>query len=120
MTLQLVRELHPLTWTFGDRIRKVRKATGLNQAEFAARIGVAVGTYGGWEAGDVEPRRGVIVAQAIEREFGDTHGATANWVLGLEDAPTDPGGAAEWAPWGSNPRPMGRRPEPYRHLAVAS
>lgn len=109
MALQLVTKPHPLEWTFSDRIRKLRKATGLGQAEFAERIGVAPGTYSGWEASPTQPRGIVEVAQRIQHEFGEQYGATANWVLGLENGTgrTPDGGPAgsAYAPRDSNPEP---------------
>ena len=44
------------TWTFADRIRKARKETGLDQREFAAKIGVKESTYATYETGRNEPR----------------------------------------------------------------
>lgn len=51
-----------------DRIRQVRKTTGLNQAEFGARVGVKGNTIGNYEIGLRSPSDAVIFS--ICREFG--------------------------------------------------
>ncbi len=54
----LVRDLERhRTTTIGERIRKARKETGLNQADLAARIGVSQPTVANWESGIHDPRR---------------------------------------------------------------
>lgn len=50
-----------------DRIRQVRKTTGLNQAEFGARVGVKGNTIGNYEIGLRSPSDAVIFS--ICREF---------------------------------------------------
>lgn len=39
----------------GDRLRLLRKALGLSQAEFAAKLGVKQRAISHWERGDTEP-----------------------------------------------------------------
>ena len=34
-----------------ERMKQVRKALGLKQREIAEKLGVSIGTYGGWETG---------------------------------------------------------------------
>ena len=50
-----------------DRIRKIRKASGLTQAEFGARIGIKGNTIGNYEIGLRTPSDAVIFS--ICREF---------------------------------------------------
>ena len=66
-------------WTFGDRIRKIRRESGLSQEQFAARIRVTRPQLGAWEANENGPRDVVAVAVAIQHEFG----VPAGWVLGM-------------------------------------
>ena len=69
-------------WTWADRVRKVRRTVGLNQTQFAARLGVSGPTVGLWEINASEPRDIVETARRIVREFG----VSATWMLGLDDA----------------------------------
>lgn len=70
-----------LGWTFGDRLRKIRREAELSQADFADRIGVGHGSLANWESDLSKCRDEVAVARAIEREFG----VPATWTLGLDD-----------------------------------
>ena len=51
-----------------ERIKKVRKANGLTQAEFGEKIGVKGNTVTGYETGIRSPSDAIIVS--ICREFG--------------------------------------------------
>ena len=51
-----------------ERIKKVRKANGLTQAEFGGKIGVKGNTVTGYETGIRSPSDAIIVS--ICREFG--------------------------------------------------
>ncbi|MCW9058743.1 MAG: helix-turn-helix domain-containing protein [Gammaproteobacteria bacterium] len=62
---------------FGDRLKAARKIMGLNQAEFATRIGVARDTYGRYERGELSPATEVFAL--IARELSDI--TDANWLL---------------------------------------
>lgn len=68
--------------TFGDRLRRVRRSLGMNQGEFAAKLGTDVGVkaLGAWETGSREPRGAVAMARRIELAFG----VPASWLLGLD------------------------------------
>lgn len=67
-------------WTFADRIRKARNEAGLDQKEFAQRIGVKASTYATYETGRNEPRfRDVFdLAKRVE----DVSGVPAAWLIG--------------------------------------
>lgn len=79
-------------WTFADRLRKARQSTGLQQKDFADRIGVTPSAYSQWEAGNNGPRDVVTIAKRIELMTR----IPATWTLGLGDGP-QPGGS-EWLP----------------------
>lgn len=101
--------LTDLSWTFGDRIRKIRRLSGESQASFAAAIGQGEKAVGAWELGTNEPRNVVTIARRIELRYG----IPAAWTLGLTEEPPNPGG---WAHWESNPEPAG---SPH-HLATVA
>lgn len=67
----------------GRRLLSIRRTVaGLNQAEFAARLGYPKRTYVGWELGEREPS--VFLPLALMREFQ----IDPAWVLaGPEDEP---------------------------------
>lgn len=73
-------------FTFGDRLRKVRKTLGLNQAEMARRLNVGARALGAWELDTNTPRDLVPLAIAIEDEFLLPRG----WMLGLDAYPATP------------------------------
>lgn len=71
------------TWTLPDRLRKIRRdVLGVEQREFARRVGVTPQAYAAWEAGRNRPRDLVAFAQRIELLTG----VPATWVLGLDEA----------------------------------
>ena len=83
-------------WTWGDKVRKVRRIAGLSQKEFAERIDVKAPTVAAWEASDaIEPPKGAVAAaKRIYLAFN----VSAEWLLGLEvEQPTTPpsGGGVE-------------------------
>ena len=43
-----------------DRIKKIRKRSGLTQAEFARALETTQGTVSGWENGRVSPQRAYV------------------------------------------------------------
>lgn len=62
-------------WTTGDRLRKARELTGLDQSDFAERIGVARNTVHAYEHGATRrPRRIVLMAWA------DATGVDYEWL----------------------------------------
>lgn len=75
-------------WTFGDRVRKIRRSHGLSQAKFAELIGRHEKSIAAWETGASTPPDIVQVAKRIELGFGP-HGLAA-WVLGVSEPGTTP------------------------------
>lgn len=77
-----------LTWTFGDRIRKVRRALGLEQREMAELLGTRQSSITNWETDLAKPRDREAIALRIQEI---TSGAvSAGWVLGLTEDPRGP------------------------------
>lgn len=98
MTVQADHGFIYPTWTFGDRVRKARDTTQMNQRDFASAIEVTEGSLATWETGRAKPRDIVAVAKRIEMLTR----IPAGWLLGIEDAPgggpTGPaGGADKWS-----------------------
>ena len=81
-----VSDLAAPQWTFGDRIRKIRRDEKLTQAEFAEMIGRKDKAVGAWR---------------IQEEFH----VPATWVLGLDAPPPSGGGQSERARRYSKPQP---------------
>jgi transcriptional regulator with XRE-family HTH domain len=75
-------------WTLSDRLRKARLSTGLQQKDFAERIGVTASAYSQWEAGNNGPRDVVTIAKRIELMTR----IPATWTLGLGIDRPSPGG----------------------------
>ena len=61
-----------------ERIKQLRKNTGLSQSKFAARFGVPVRTLQQWEQGQSAPPEYVVRMMAyilkLEKERGDVNG----------------------------------------------
>lgn len=108
-------------WTFGDRIRKIRRQLGMTQGQFAASIERGPKSVAAWELGTNAPSDAVAVAKRIQV----AHGIPASWTLGLDDErprPVDPdgGGSEECAIRDSNPEPAGMKHSPHLRLATAA
>ena len=73
-------------WTIDDRIRKIRRISGMNQHDFAESVDVAVSVLKHWEAGTRQPRRSDLLMFAVKCQV--THGVPAWWTLG-QDGPFD-------------------------------
>jgi len=46
-----------IDYPFSHRLREVRKAYGLNQADFAEKAGISLSIYSKWESGSRQPSR---------------------------------------------------------------
>ncbi len=68
-----------LTWTFGDRLRKVRRILGMSQEAFAKLLGATPQALGAWELDVNAPRNVVAIAKRLEVAAG----VPATWMLGL-------------------------------------
>lgn len=88
-------------FTMGDRLRKARELTGLDQAAFAREIGVSRNTVGNAETDSVRVRRITLRAWAMRT------GVPVEWLETGETPPSPSGGdgASRYAPWDSNPEP---------------
>lgn len=62
-------------WTFGDRVRKARRAAGMSQQQLADAIGVKVGSVSSWEADTATPRDTLAVVSAIAEAVEAIEGA---------------------------------------------
>lgn len=78
-------------FTVGDRLRKAREVSGMDQGELAEAMGVSRKTIGNNESGGVTPRKIVIRAWALAT------GVDAEWLETGED-PADPHGPGGGVP----------------------
>lgn len=64
--------MHIPRLSFGDRLRLVRKESGLTQAAFAQAVGLPAGTVSNYEAGTTAPRHADLEAfcAKVEELFG--------------------------------------------------
>ena len=69
-------------WTLADRLRKIRRLTGMPQGEFARAINVPEPRYAAWESGRNQPHSSDLLAVAKRIELLTQVPAT--WVLGLD------------------------------------
>lgn len=70
-------------WTLADRLRKARKAAGLEQDHIAEQLGVARTTIAGWENGHHTP------ATLYVREWATITGVDLGWLRGGGVTTTD-------------------------------
>lgn len=99
MTLNPVAPLNARIpeWTFGERLRKVRREMRLNQEDMSARLDVKRSTYEAWETGRNKPD---VIELAPRLE--EITGISRLWFLGWEGSATGPNGPA-----GTNSRVSG-------------
>ena len=76
-------DLSDLDWTFGDRLRMIRRAVAVNQDEFAVMLDCGKKSLAAWELGVNTPRNVVSIAKRIELAYG----VPAAWTLGIQDSP---------------------------------
>lgn len=83
-------------WSWGDRLRKIRRdIAGMSQADMAVLVGVPTPTYGTWEADRATPQQMVmeLVASKIAARFPES--VSAAWLMGYGadgSAPNPPAG----------------------------
>lgn len=70
----------------GDRLRRLRRAVGLSQIDFATILEVTPQALATYETGRSQPRSLVALAKRTEMAFN----VPATWVLGLDSGPTSP------------------------------
>ena len=68
----------------GDKIKIIRKQTGLNQAQFGSKIGVSQDTVSLWEKGKSTPAVDYIIS-IIQNFTHEGEQISADWLLGLKD-----------------------------------
>jgi transcriptional regulator with XRE-family HTH domain len=56
------------TWTRGDRLRKAREKTGLDQTEFANELGVSRGTVSSYELDKVRVKKYIVTLWALRAD----------------------------------------------------
>lgn len=66
---------------FRIQLKKLRENSGLSQYSFAAELGVAQSTIGGWESGTREPNLSTL------NRIADYFGVTVDYLLGRASAP---------------------------------
>jgi transcriptional regulator with XRE-family HTH domain len=74
-------------WTFGDKIRKARRISGLDQREFAARLGLNASTVAAYEGDRAAPR--LRDASQLAGSLQMLTGIDRAWFLDF-DPPTTP------------------------------
>lgn len=75
-------------FTIGDRLRKARELTGLDQVQFATEIDISRNTVGNYENGNVKPRRLALKAWAMRT------GVPLEWLeTGVASSSPDGGGS---------------------------
>ncbi len=68
-------------WTFGDRMRKARRRSGLTVQEFADKLSITHSALGQYETDRSIPRDVVALAKRVEALTG----IPAAWILGVDD-----------------------------------
>lgn len=79
-------------WTFGDRLRKVRREKKVTQDQAARALNVSSPQIAAWETGNNTPRDIVAIAKRCQLAWD----VPAEWMLGFDvdtpSGPTDGGG----------------------------
>ena len=102
------------SWTFGEKVRKIRKDLGYDQASFAKLLGVGRAALGHWEAGRNAPAHLPMVARNVSFKTG----VSEFWLLeGTGHHPTGPGLVGEE---GLEPPTFRVEDAPIRLWAIAS
>lgn len=73
-------------WTFGDRIRKVRRTAGMSSRDFAAALGVTNSGLAQWETDRSLPRD----IKGAAAKVSELTGVSAHWLVTGECPPPKP------------------------------
>lgn len=68
-------------WTFGDRLRKARRLTGMTSHQFAAAVGISPPALTQYETDRSTPRDIIGLARRVE----EVTGVSALWLLDLTE-----------------------------------
>lgn len=103
------------TFTVGDRLRKARELTGMDQKDFAAALGMSRNTVSNYEVGNTPPKRMALNAWALAT------GIPVEWLLtGQAADPSPDGPVTDWYR-SQIPRPVsGREPRVTKKPAHVS
>lgn len=85
MSVVPIRDRKEPPWTLGDRIRKVRRALGLEQSEFGLLLGVGNAAVSKWERDRGGPDDKLSTAAKIT-ELARAHGlhwVSVGWLLDI-------------------------------------
>lgn len=86
--------MHIVKWTYGDRLRKIRRTMGLSSRDFAAALGVTNSSLAQWETDRSLPRDPDALADLVQ----EVTGIPAAWLLNgccpLGGVPVPDGSAA--------------------------
>lgn len=72
-----------MKWTFGDRIRKVRRTAGMSSRDFAAALGVTNSGLAQWETDRSLPRD----IKGAAAKVSELTGVSADWLVTGECSP---------------------------------
>ncbi|WP_141899274.1 helix-turn-helix domain-containing protein [Paramicrobacterium agarici] len=87
MNAQQKSELRIPQWTFGDRVRKARHESGMDQKEFAAAIGIKSSTLAAYETGRANPRFKDVPVLSKRLELLTR--IPRSWFMGFDDQTMD-------------------------------
>lgn len=100
-SVQMPRHPRVPPWTMGDKLRKAREESGLEQTELARELGISRGTVTNYERGHVTPRKAVVMAWAMRT------GVPAEWLFDSENPrPVGPDGGEVLPRLDSNQQPF--------------
>ena len=87
MTMQREATLRIPEWSFGDRVRKARLETGMDQKEFAKALDITASSLAAYETGRANPR--FKDAGALAKRLEMLTRIHRGWFLGAEARPSD-------------------------------
>lgn len=75
-------DVKQITWTFGDRLRKIRREMGLTSRELAAALGVTNSSVAQWETDRAYPRDSLGLAYQVQ----ELTGVSGVWLITGDDS----------------------------------